>query len=504
MHKRSKMTSWLLASLLGMASLFGNSCSKEESHVEPMKVSTAPCSESAFAGSPLGTRCGYLIDEQGRVVALRGINARVQGVFDVTFSDGRQALEEIPEFTVDDAKKMREYGFDALRLPINWSGIEPTENGGFDEAYLDNVAKAVSVAKSEGLLVLLDIHQDAYSKEIGEDGAPLWAIQPPPEMLLQGPLNDLDKRRLSKQVTVAFETFFGDNEIGKQLRMRFVAMAKHVAQRFAQEPAVIGLEIYNEPTISNDDALRLYRPAFEAFQEVSSNKLFVFEPTAVRNFTDSAALADTPIGAGSVYAPHIYTFSFGDSSLDELRQSLKKDDLLRSNDNALEEARSWQTPLMITEWGYNPEGVKASEYVAWQSEIQESMHASSFYWVWKENSQGSWGFFTYDAGSQQWKERPVLVKNMARVRMMALAGWPLSQSFDRKTGVYQAKFRADPTVTANHRLGIAKILGTTSKVTCDGVPQSIPQADAYGNLELVCGQGTNSEHELIVEVAPNP
>ena len=55
---------------------------------------------------------------------------------------------------------------------------------------------------------MIDLHEDAYSKEIGEDGAPLWAIQPPPTELLQGPLDDLGSRRTSAQVTAAFDTFF--------------------------------------------------------------------------------------------------------------------------------------------------------------------------------------------------------------------------------------------------------------------------------------------------------
>ena len=40
-----------------------------------------------------------LRDEYGRQWIFRGINARVGGLFDVTFSDGRTALEPIPDFT---------------------------------------------------------------------------------------------------------------------------------------------------------------------------------------------------------------------------------------------------------------------------------------------------------------------------------------------------------------------------------------------------------------------
>ena len=78
---------------------------------------------------------------------------------------------------------MRALGLDLLRLPINWSGVEPAPRQ-LDDAYLDRVDAAVRARRTQGWYVLIDLHQDAYSKEIGEDGAPLWAIEPPPAMLL--------------------------------------------------------------------------------------------------------------------------------------------------------------------------------------------------------------------------------------------------------------------------------------------------------------------------------
>src|SRR6185437_8029326 len=52
----------------------------------------SPCKEAAFAGDPLGSRCGRLVDTEGRVVALRGVNARVLGIFDVTWDPSQPPL----------------------------------------------------------------------------------------------------------------------------------------------------------------------------------------------------------------------------------------------------------------------------------------------------------------------------------------------------------------------------------------------------------------------------
>src|SRR6476620_7183681 len=142
---------------------------------------------------------------------------------------------------------MRALGFNALRLPINWSGLEPVDGQGFNEAYLDKVAAVVSLVAAAKFRVLIDFHQDAYSKEIGEDGAPLWAIKPAPTSLLEGPLTDLDKRRTSGQVLQAFSTFFGDEPEGAALRTRCAAAVGHVTARFKGDDTVIGIEIMNEP-----------------------------------------------------------------------------------------------------------------------------------------------------------------------------------------------------------------------------------------------------------------
>jgi len=123
-------------------------------------VSTAPCDTPRFAEGRDSVQCGQLVDAGGRVIFLHGVNARVQGVFDVTFDDGRTELEPIPPFTAADAARMRAMGLDALRLPINWSALEPTEDGGFDEAYLDRVQAVVDLCAAADIRVLLDFHQE--------------------------------------------------------------------------------------------------------------------------------------------------------------------------------------------------------------------------------------------------------------------------------------------------------------------------------------------------------
>lgn len=463
--------------------------------------SNAPCSRAPERGKPLGVHCGELVDEAGRVVYLRGVNARVEGLFDVTFDDGRTPLEEIPAFTAEDAAAMRGFGFDALRLPINWSGIEPTKDGGFDEAYLDRVEQAVELAQAAGLLVLLDLHQDAYSKEIGEDGAPLWAILPPPTELLEGPLTDLDQRRTSKQVLDAFETFFGESADGDFLRERFSAMAAHVMQRFASHPAVVGLEIFNEPQATMQGVERLNAVAYPALRGAAKQKLYVFEPPVTRNVLDISPIPEAPLGPMTGYAPHVYTLAF--VSTDAQKLAMTKETLRTSHLNARAEADAWQAPLLVTEWGFDPKALKAKEYFTWQSELQAEYRASSFFWVWKERSQGNWGCFDFDAATETFSERAALKHALGVVRPMAVAGWPVRVAFERASGTFELEFDGNPRVREPHRVAVSPVLGAPTSVMCDGEPVDWDSGE-YGEIRMACGRGSSARHVLRVEVAASP
>jgi len=446
-------------------------------------------------------QCGQLVDAEGRVSFLRGINARVDGVFDVSFDDGRVALETVPTFDALDAEQLRDFGFDSLRLPINWSAIEPTKDGGVNQGYLDRVETVVDLCAAQHISVLLDLHQDAYSKEIGEDGAPLWAIEPAPEMLLEGPLEDLQDRRLSKQVSAAFTSFFGDSQTGRDLRERFVSMAEQVMQRFATHPAVIGLEIFNEPQAGDDGIARLNDAAYARIRAASPKKLYVYEPPVVRNFTDQSTLASGPLGEMVGYAPHVYTYAF--TSTDAQKAAMQKERLRRSNQNARAEAEALQAPLIITEWGFDPNGVKGNEYLTWQSELQEEYMASSFFWLWKEQSQGRWGCFDYDDATGSFSPRATTRLTLARVRPSRVAGWPTRYAFDRASGVFELEFRADPTIKAPHVIAVAPALGAPLSVSCDGASTSAT-AGLSGEYSVTCGAESAELHTLRVEVAPQP
>ncbi|MCA9673962.1 MAG: cellulase family glycosylhydrolase [Kofleriaceae bacterium] len=453
----------------------------------PLAVAAAACGGDdpppAPTTAPLYADGAHLRDAQGRIALLRGVNARVEGVFDVTFDDGRTALEPIPALDAADCRRMRELGLDLLRLPINWSGIEP-ERDVYDEAYLARVDAAIDCAGDAGVLVLVDLHQDAYSKEIGEDGAPLWAIVPAPEMLLEGPLEDLGARRTSMQVTQAFNTFF-DVDDAAGLQAEFRDMLAMVAARWADHPAVIGFELFNEPSIGQDEVDVFTAAAAETVRAAAPGKLVFFEPTALRNLFDFVPLAEAPFATdGAVYAPHVYTFVFGadPTPLEQLEPA----DLEPSVVNARDEAAAWGTPLLFGEYGVGPDTPNADLWMGVEAELHDRYLASDAFWVWKERSQASWGLYDYDDATGAWTERPRVVGWLSRVHAARIAGEPVANLWDRTTGALRLEVTPGSTHGVPHEVYVPEAAAATYTVRCDGAAVTPARDAATGLISLPC------------------
>ncbi|HWE28261.1 MAG TPA: cellulase family glycosylhydrolase, partial [Polyangia bacterium] len=197
-------------------------------------VALAACAPTKYAPTfaPVDSDGHDLRDAEGRVKLYRGVNVHIAGIFDVTFADGRAPREPLPSFDASDPIDMRARGFNLVRLPINWSAIEPAR-AQFDDDYLDRVAGIVAWCHAAGVDVLLDLHEDGWSKELCEDGAPLWAIVPPPATLTGGPVPGPDCHSTGPALA-AFDSFWSDAD---GLEEAYLDMLAHVAARFRDDAA---------------------------------------------------------------------------------------------------------------------------------------------------------------------------------------------------------------------------------------------------------------------------
>ncbi len=462
-----------------------------------LALALAAAPAAAFDGLRLRTVDGRLVDAQGRELTLRGVNARVRGIFDVTFADGRLPLEAIPGFDDGDAARMQRLGFNLLRLPVSWSALEPVR-GLYDPAYLLRLAHLVDVCAAHDVAVLLDFHQDAFSKEIGEDGAPRWVLDlllgPGNYPFLGGPLTDLGARRLAPAALGAVRAFFRNDHDVQDLFADGVAV---VARQFHRSRAVLGYEIMNEPlafVVPDGDAalLAFHLRVVERIRRIDRRHFIAFEPDAIRNLLNTAPLPAARFPDGrALYAPHIYTDVFDGRDF----RSGDPAELAPSMEHAAAEAAAWGMPLLVGEYGIDPNATNANAWIKAELDLQDRFRAHSAFWVWEETSQGHWGLFENES-SEPGGERFARTTALSRTYARAVPGTVLEQVFDATANTLRLRYH--PRGHAPLELFVpARRYPAGVVVRCDGQPLDATP-DAVGVLRLRCpGVG-----EKLVELAP--
>mgnify|MGYP000885897098 CR=1 FL=1 len=226
-------------------------------------------------------------DEHGRTLMLRGIN--LGGSSKVPWPNGATHLSEGffdhrdvsfvgRPFPLDEAgehlERLSAWGLTFLRLLVPWEAIEHAGPGIYDEAYLDYVYSVAHKAAEHGLSLVIDPHQDVWSRFSGGDGAPGWTLEavgfdltafaetgaailhaihgdPFPKMIW--PTNG------SKLAAATmFSLFFGGDDFAPQTRVdgepvqqflqrHYLAAFQQVALRLRGLPNVVGYDMLNEP-----------------------------------------------------------------------------------------------------------------------------------------------------------------------------------------------------------------------------------------------------------------
>jgi len=421
---------------------------------------------------------GVFRDGMGRQLLFRGYNAKVAGIFDAQFDDGRAPNETFPDFDEASAAKFEELGFDVMRLTINWSAIEPKPQK-YSDAFFSKVELVLDMARRHHFRVILDMHQDAYSKEIGEDGAPLWAIVPPPAQLLSGPSDD--SRRTSPEVLNAGFNFFANAQAtdGRALQDAFDTAVSMMARRWSLDPVVLGFEAFNEPVVLHQDQLDAFHGRFaDTLHVIDKDAPVLFEPVATRNQFDHSLVPATPFMHGpGVYTVHIYTgiFSSVDYASDwkNLRPSMVA---------AVAEAAAWGTPLFISEYGCDQTTALGPQWMSHELDLQDEMLASSTAWAWEP---GGWGIRDLDA-SQTIDYKPQTIAVVSRPYPRAVAGDLLAIERPSHDAMIVHYRTYDAVATLSHEVSAsADWFPNGYAITCDGAP-ALNVVKSIGRATFAC------------------
>lgn len=201
--------------------------------VFPMSCADSVSQKSAEGLTVQGSR---FVDSVGRIVVLNGINHVVKSPEQGYVYEGDEEL----------FARFREWGINCVRYGIHWDRLEP-EPGRIDENYLKELDKRVCWARRNNLMLILDMHQDLYSRKF-DNGAPLWATLDDGAEHVTGTIWS-DAYLMSPAVQRAFDNFWQNRPApdGVGLQDHYANVWKVLAGRYADSVSVIGFDIMNEP-----------------------------------------------------------------------------------------------------------------------------------------------------------------------------------------------------------------------------------------------------------------
>ena len=373
---------------------------------------------------------GFLHDADGRAIIMRGVNLAGRNK-NAPYLDDKQPA--------DYTRVRAEWGFNAIRFLMTWSAIEP-QPGVYDDAYLDRVAERLAWAREAGLQVVLDMHQDIYGEGFNFDGAPRWTC----DEARYAAFVPRDPWFVSAQdpnVIACVDDFYARTD----LQDHFTDAWRHVAVRFAAEPAVVGFDALNEPhwgsspifSFEKDTLAPFYERVVSSVRAAAPHWVAFLEPSAARNGGLATSLTKFPFD-DVMYAPHSYdVMAESGNGFDPARAQAIHDHV---TDLALD-ATNLDAGLWIGEYGGNPANPGIVDYMTAQYDAAGSVAASTMYWAYDKGG----GYSLLDADGN---ERPALLGVLVRPYPARVAGRPTSYAFDAATKTFTLELVPDSSISA--------------------------------------------------------
>jgi endoglycosylceramidase len=366
-------------------------------------------------------------DGRGRVVLLRGMN--YSGLEFGNFPGALHGPEE------GDFAQMASWGVNVIRLPIAWHYLEPAPNV-FDRIHLRDVIDwVVRRARRYDIGVVLEFHQFGWSPCTGGNGVPAWTCS--------GKGYSMDTNGALRA-----EHDFWNGALapdGRPLVDHLLDTWYRVARHYRSRN-VIGFDFLNEP-LDNKNALGFehdtlypfYRRAIATIRRVGAHQPVFLEPPLLRNV--GARAHPEPVGdTNLVYAPHLYTTTFG---LPDLQYDGDRAAVTADYDQAEAEAAELGAVLWVGEYGGSTVAaggfLDATElFLADSLAEQETRLLGSGFWAYFPSDNT---FSLVDAAGE---EKGDLVDIFIRPYPMMTAGIPQAIGWNPDLRTFDFTFIEDP------------------------------------------------------------
>lgn len=302
-------------------------------------------------------------------------------------------------------------GANSIRLTIFWEAYEP-ERGHYDETYLARMTEIAAIASRKNLYVVVDIHQDLFSRHAGKgcgSGFPRWTV--PERFRAEAPKNPgvgcgqaWANEVIDGAVGGAFGAFYA-NEGG--VRDAYLAMLERVMSEMKRVPRVLGIDPLNEPIYnllsdlggeSGSELGSLYRDATSRVRQVfpsatmfleghiwTNNGSVVFSMGPGLPSFGAPVTLPKPSYGNVVYAPHFY--HIGTMVSHRFKLSDRAFVFSTEFDNIAAVQRDWNAPVWIGEFGIFADTENAPDYFDTFYARMNRAHMSGAVW----NSSPHWG-----------------------------------------------------------------------------------------------------------------
>ncbi len=352
---------------------------------------------------------GKLIrDAYGRQILLRGVN-------DTSLTDQYQVNPNLPTvipLRQSDYERMQSFGFNVLRLAVNWSKLEP-QRGKINRTYIDRIRNVAENAAERGIYTVIDMHSGGWGKYVatppnekcpkglrpshGWMGAPKWAT-------FIGDRTTCHDDKTNKRTPAAREAwthFWHDyspvswGRRARGIQDHLVRVWAALARAFANDRAIAGYDLLNEadPGYTGHKMQRFYTSRFDARairairraerRAHGFHHLIFFEANLTWSQGGLASHSPRPgfsHDRNLVYAPHLYGRDVHTTSRPV--KSVKRD-LLRQARKILRLAHRYGTPWWIGEWSFSQFDQDAFKKLLAHSRIQDKLRLGSAWWQWR-------------------------------------------------------------------------------------------------------------------------
>ncbi len=413
--------------------------------------------------------------------------------------------------TEDEVATLAGMGFTSARVGIIWAGLEPGPAGAqandpryctahlngtpftplaaadepYDQAvidaYLGQIDGLVAMLARHGIRSLIDMHQDDYSAAFYNpaggtpwkaEGAPLWAVctaplsidspLPPSPQPAWGTANETDPRILQ-----ALDHFWA-NDVSANLQGEFIRAYTAVAAHYRGNPAVLGYDLFNEPSDYTVFVSALFDRKLQCFyagsdhaplscaasvppqqsaaqglipalQAADPGHLIFFEPSEAANLgsPNTVAVAEPLPFSGLVYGFHVYPEPPATAALEQVIMTSEQ-----ANRDLMQTGQSGGPAWFMSEFGAEDKVSDLANY----GKLADSMLLSWMYWSAKQfhDPTGNSDEALLDSDGSPLPIAAVLTRAYA----LATAGTPTAQSFDPDSAAFSFSYTPDPAVTA--------------------------------------------------------